>query len=87
MDPSVPTNNSLSLAGMMKALKGAVANENLTPQQAAEIRRNMGISNSYFTTKKVNPAKRKRANKAAKQARKVMYKNGFKGQKMTKGKR
>ena len=79
--------SKLSFGNIVQALKRAVAGGNLTPQQAAGMRRDMGISQGYFTNAKVNPTKRKRLHKLAKQARKVTAKAGYKGQKMNKGKR
>lgn len=79
--------SKLSFGNIVQALKRAVSGGNLTPQQAAGMRRDMGISQGYFTDKKVKPAKRKHINKLARKARKVTARAGYKGQKMNKGKR
>lgn len=79
--------SKLSFGHIARVLKRAVAGGNLTPQQAAGMRRDMGINQSYFTRKTISPCKRKRLRKLAKQARKVNAKASHRGRKNTKGKR
>lgn len=86
-DESPQKESKLSFGNIVSALKRAVMGGNLTPQQAANMRRDMGISQGFFTSQKINPSKRKRIRKLAKKARMVTAKAGYKGQKMNKGKR
>ncbi len=75
-----------SIGDTLKALKQAIHDGNITSQQANKFRRDVGISKSSFTSKKINLSKRKRINKLAKQARKITHESGHKGQKTSNGK-
>jgi len=85
---SVKENNPIiSIKNTLKALAQAVSNGNISSHQAKQFRKDLGIFQGHFTGKKDDSVKRKRIRKLAKKARNVTRSNGFKGQKMAKGKR
>lgn len=85
---SLKENNPIvSIKNTLKALAQAVSNGNISSHQAKQFRKDLGIFQGAFTGKKEDLVKRKRIRKLARKARQVTRSNGFKGQKMAKGKR
>lgn len=76
----------LTRHGLLRALKQGVENGILTKQQADQIQFENGITQSSFT-KRTNIKQSKHKRKLQKQARKAARRQGFKGQKMERGKR
>lgn len=86
-DPaSEESNTPLTRKGLIQALKQGVENGILNKQQADQIRFENGITQSSFT-KRTNVKQNKHKRKLQKQARKATRRQGFKGQKMERGKR
>lgn len=69
-DESVQSNN-FSKTAAVHALKLAVQEGQLSREHAGRIRLEMGISQSYFTKKRINDVVRKKARKAQRVARRV----------------
>lgn len=67
-------------------IRGMLIDEKITLRQARELRRQFGISNAYFTKKKVSAAKKKRRRVMAKASRrKNRHNNSMKGHKRNSG--
>jgi hypothetical protein len=67
-------------------IRGMLIDEKITLRQARELRRQFGISNSYFTKKKVSVTKKKRKRAiAAMSRRKNRYNCSTKGHKRNNG--
>ncbi len=62
---------SFSKVAAVHALKLAVQEGQISPETAGRMRLEMGISQSYFTKKHINPVARKKARKAQRVARRV----------------
>lgn len=75
----------LGMGGILKAISKAVRDGNMSSKQARQIRGDLGILGSFFTKQQPNVKARRAQRKAAKKARKVTRRNGYKGQKMNKG--
>ena len=70
-EPTPPKKLGSPLAYIRQAVKDGT----ITPAQARQFRRDMGISQGFFTDKQTDPHKRKQKNKQAKKARKLNAKN------------
>ena len=69
---------------ILRVLREAVENGQITSAQAKRFRADLGIQNSFFTKKQTSPAKRKAKRKAQKLARRKQ-RGKVKGQKRTGG--
>ena len=78
---------SLSVSSILKALSKAVRNGDIKSQQAQQIRSDLGILNSFFTKKTTSVKAKRKKRLTQKKAHKVTIRNGYKGQKMDKGKK
>ena len=70
-----PTPQPEKLGSPLAYIRKAVKDGTITPAQARQFRRDMGISQGFFTDKQIDPHKRKQKNKQAKKARKINAKN------------
>ena len=60
-----------SIRDIIKALTAAVDNDQITARQARDMRKNLGIHQSFFTKKRTTKVKRKAKRKTQKTARRV----------------
>ncbi len=70
---------------IIKILSNALKMGAINSAQAREMRQEIGVFQSDFTSKQIPAKVRKKKRKAAKKARRTTLNNGFKGQKVTKG--
>lgn len=63
--PMMPPPLRMSMSGLLRLIGAALARGDITKEQAQQIRRNMGVSKSFFTKKKRDKAKEKRRRKIA----------------------
>jgi hypothetical protein len=69
---------------VMKFMRDMMSNGKLTPRQAQELRKQLGVTKNFFTKKKVDPAKKKRRKQIAEASRRRnRYTGATKGQKVT----
>lgn len=61
----------MGLSGFLAAVSAAVSTEQITSQQARELRSQMGINQAYFTRNRVDEKKAKSKRKSQKAARKA----------------
>ena len=85
VEEKVENEPKLEKADILKMLSNALKLGTISKDQARHMREELGVHESDFTTKRVSATVRRKKRKAQKQARKVTRQNGFKGQKMTKG--
>lgn len=75
----------LEKADILKVLANALKVGTISKEQHQQMRMELGVTQSDFTSKQVSATVRKKKRKAQKVARKITRQNGFKGQKVTKG--
>lgn len=76
---------NLEKADILKVIANALKIGTINHDQAAAMRMELGVFQGDFTGKQSSAKVRKEKRKAQKKARRVTLNNGFKGQKVTKG--
>jgi len=75
----------LDKADILKVIANALKAGTINHDQAAAMRMELGVFQGDFTNTQASAKVRKEKRKAQKKARRVTLNNGFKGQKVTKG--
>lgn len=85
VEPTVEKETKLEKADILKVLSNALKVGTISKEQHRQMRMELGVTQSDFTSKQESATVRRKKRKLQKAARKVTRQQGFKGQKVTKG--